>query len=626
MTLFWQNKSIYFYSILFALLVVESFFVAQLIFVLKTFKPQYAVVPTLLGITIGILLGTVLAMRKQAKIQALIFETVANQAGEFSFFRDQKGQYLYISPSVKKITGYSVSDFLNNAALLDEIVDPQDLVSWKRHLNEIYHQTHHPITFRIRHKDGDIRWIRHVCSTVRLDDGRIAGVCSTNLEITEELSRKNALEKLANYDPLTSLPNRRYLKTHIDEVIRVAETKPDKVFAVMFVDLDQFKYINDTHGHSFGDHFLQLVADRLKRNCHKESIVCRFGGDEFVIVTPFLDHEDDASNLANKVRDLLSKPVQIMGLELYISASIGISLYPKDGQKLDRLIQSADAAMYRSKDQGTGGIGFATEQLVKDASRSLALDSVLRKAISDKAFILHYQPKVDLKTHSYCGLEVLLRCQPEGKDIIPPSDFIPYAEQTGLIVPIFEVMFEKLCVQMNSWIYRDWNLPISINLSGKQLNNPDCSRKIVETWRSHGLDTSLLEMEITETALMDRFDTTFEHLEYFRSQGIKISIDDFGTGYSSLSYIRELKADILKIDRSFVSNIEKSEGDMSLVKSIIALAQSFEMDTIAEGIETKNQLNILTKLGCHKGQGYYFSKPVPAEVISTQLVSNQKIS
>lgn len=626
MKLFLHNKKIFIYSIVFCLIVVELFFLAQLIFVLKTFKPQYVVVPTLLGITIGILLGTVLAMRKQSRLQAEIFESIANQAGEFSFFRDLQGQFLYLSPSVKKLTGYSVAEFKHKHELLDEIIDPQDAAAWKRHLNEAYQQTHHPITFRIRHKDGDVRWIRHVCSTVRFDNNRIAGICSTNLEITEELSRKNKLENLANFDPLTSLPNRRYLKDHINSMIKQAHNDNTRIFAVMFVDLDHFKYINDTHGHSFGDHFLQLVADRLKRNCHENSIVSRFGGDEFVIVSPLLNDVNEASTLAHKVKELLSKPVQVNGLELYTSASIGISLYPKDGQDLEVLVQHADAAMYRSKEQGTGGIGFASDQLVIEASRSLDLDSVLRKAIGDKAFILHYQPKVDLQTRKYCGLEVLLRCQPEGKDIISPSHFIPYAEQTGLIVPIFDILFDKLCLQMKAWQDKQWNMPVSINLSGKQLNDPNCSKNIVETWQSHGLDNRLLEVEITESILMDKLEITFAHLEYFRSQGIKISIDDFGTGYSSLSYIRDLAADILKIDRSFINNIDKSEGDVSLARSIIALAESFGMETIAEGIETQDQLRILIELGCRKGQGFYFSKPVPAESFSAYLTGDKKIS
>ncbi len=626
MTFFLQNKRIFLYSILFGLVVVESFFVIQLIFVLETFKPQYVIVPTLLSITIGILMGIVLAMRKQAKVQAVIFESIANQASEFSFFRDLNGKYIYISPSVKKLTGYSVAEFIDNPELLDQIIDPLDIASWKRHLKEVYDQTHHPISFRIRHKNGTVRWIRHVCSTVRFDNDRVSGICSTNMEITNELTGKHELEKLANYDPLTALPNRRFLKNHIDDRVRLAEYDKSSIFAVMFVDLDHFKYINDTHGHTFGDHFLQLVADRLKRNCHKDSIVCRFGGDEFVIVSPFLKHQSEASDLALKIKELLSKPVQLKGLELYVSATIGISLYPKDGRQLDVLVQHADAAMYRTKEQGTGGIGFATDQLVRDAERSLTLDSVLRKAITDKAFVLHYQPKVDLKTHEYRGLEVLLRCQPEGKDIIPPSDFIPYAEQTGLIIAIFDVLFEKLCHQMKVWQSRNWNMPVSINLSGKQLNTPNCSQKIVEIWKSHGLDTRLLEMEITETTLMDKFESTFEHLEYFKSQGIKISIDDFGTGYSSLSYLRELGADILKIDRSFVSNIENSESDLSLARSIIALADNFGMSTIAEGIENEKQLKILLDLGCQQGQGFYFSKPMPAESFSTHFISDKKIS
>lgn len=626
MKLFLQNKKIFISSIAASLVIVESFFGMQLVFVLQTFKPQYAVVPTLLGITIGILLGSVLAMRKQARLEAEIFASIANQASEFSFFRNQDGQFVYISPSVKKLTGYSVKEFKNRPELLDEIIDPQDVTPWKRHLNEVYKQTHHPITFRIRHKNGDIRWIRHVCSTVRFEHDQIAGICSTNMEITEELSRKNKLENLAHFDPLTDLPNRRYLKDHINNLVKQAENDPSSLFAVLFVDLDHFKYINDTHGHSFGDHFLQLVADRLKRNCHKDSIVCRFGGDEFVIVTPFLKAESEAAELAQKAKDLLSKPIQINGLELYVSASIGISLYPKDGQELDILVQHADAAMYRSKEMGTGGIGFASTQLVNDARRSLSLDSVLRKAISDNSFILHYQPKVDLATLKYCGLEALLRCQPEGKDIIPPAHFIPYAEQTGLIIPIFDLMFEKVCLQMKDWQFKHWNMPVSINLSGKQLNDRDCSKNIVEIWKSHGLDSSLLEVEITETALMEKSESTFAHLEYFRSQGIKISIDDFGTGYSSLSYLRELGADILKIDRSFVSNIDKSDSDESLARSIIALAESFGMETIAEGIENQSQLKILTELGCQKGQGFYFSKPLPAASFSAQLVSHKKIS
>jgi len=611
-----ENKRIYLLSIFFSLFVVESFFIAQVIFVLPEFKPQYVVVPTLLGLTIGLLLGSVMALRKRLGKQAELFHAIADQAFEFSFYRKPGGKFIYLSPAVQDLTGYLPEEFIKDPDLLRECIHPDDRAIWDDHVHEVDdNHVHNPLLLRITHKNGSQRWIRHLCKPVKDTSGNVVGIRSTNADVTNEVEVKNKIERLANYDPLTELPNRRYLAKNIEELINLAE-KDQKLFAVLFVDLDRFKYINDSYGHTFGDRFLRLIGKRLKRNC-KDMMVSRFGGDEFVITTHLLEKPEEATAFAERVLKLLERSVEIKTKKLYVSASIGISIYPFDGQDSDTLIKHADAAMYHSKDDGIGNIRYASGNLTTNANQVLTLETRLRQSLDNNEFQLYYQPKVSIPDGTIIGYEALARWQTKEDEVmISPAEFIPLAEETGLIVPLAKQLMQRLCDQAQLWTKSGFFPVIAFNLSARQFNDPNCTKNIVDKWLAAGLPSEMLEIEVTESMIMENFESVLEQLKYLRERGVKISLDDFGTGYSSLGYLRDLPIDTLKIDRTFIRNLHTSQEDEGIIKAIITLAENFNMDVIAEGVENSQQMDLLVKLGCTKAQGYLFSKPTPPEQIS----------
>jgi len=614
-----ENKKIVFISVAFGLIMVESFFIAQIVFVIKHFKAQYMIVPTLLGLSIGILLAGVLILRRQLSKQNDIFHAIADQAFEFSFYRKTDGTFIYVSPAVEALTGYPAEDFYQDHTLLRQLLHPDDQLIWDNHVHEVNEHHHHiPLLLRIINKKGQQRWIQHLCSSVTDDEGNVIGIRSTNADVTNEVNSKHEIEHMANYDPLTELPNRRRLTQHINELIGLEDENEQTIFAVMFVDLDRFKYINDTYGHTFGDRFLRLIAERFKRNCSSKTLVSRFGGDEFVVVTPCLDKADEASGYAEKIIHLLERAVEINNKKLYISASVGISIYPIDGNDADTLIKHADVAMYQSKGDGSS-VHYATSNMVSKASKILTLETRLRQAIDKDELLLFYQPKVKIPENKVIGYEALARWQTSEGDLISPAEFIPLAEETNLIIPISEILMAKLNQQIAIWSRTNEQYCVAFNLSARQLKDPECCQKIVSKWSETGLPLDLLEIEITESMLMTNFELVIQQLKYLRQHGIKISLDDFGTGYSSLAYLRNLPVDNLKIDKSFIDNLTTSQQDSGIVKTIITLAENLNMNVIAEGVEQKEQMELLLELGCHQVQGYYFGKPVPPELIFQKL-------
>lgn len=607
-----EYRSTYFWSVLFGLTLVESFFIAQIIFVLPSFKIQYAVVPTLLGVTIGVLLGTVLALRKQLTLKTDIFHAIADLAFEFSFYRKPDGQFLYVSPSVASLTGRNPQSFYDNPELLREHIHPDDRYLWDEHVNEMsWHHHSRPLTMRIIHTNGEIRWMRHICSPVENELGEFIGIRSTNVDISEEIASKQKIEHLAYYDALTDLPNRRFLEKHIDTLAKEASEKKC-YFGVLFVDLDRFKNINDTYGHSFGDRILRLVASRLRNACTEEVCICRFGGDEFIVITPLIEHPEKASQFAAKIISILEQSLALNEHNLYVSASIGISIYPIDGIDNEALVKQADAAMYQSKRDTFGAIHYAAEHFTNKASRVLTLETLLRKAIDHRELQLYYQPKINIRTGQCIGYEALARWAPADSDVTPSTDFITIAEETGLITSVSDLLLTELCRQVKQWRQIGIEKSVAFNLSVKQFNNPHCCERIANQWLAAELPYELLEIEVTESLFMDDFEAVVKQLQYLRNLGVKVSLDDFGTGYSSLGYLRDLPVDTLKIDRVFISKLHQSEQDEAVVRAIITLAEQFGLNVIAEGIENVEQAQRLLEIGCLYGQGYYYGKPQPA--------------
>jgi diguanylate cyclase (GGDEF)-like protein len=421
------------------------------------------------------------------------------------------------------------------------------------------------------------------------------------------------LHHLALHDGLTKLPNRVLLEDRIAHAISAC-SRSGKLFAVMFVDLDRFKSINDSLGHDHGDKVLQLVAQRLRNTLRGEDTIARIGGDEFVVLLKEITEPQAAAQVADKILVALSESFDIEGQEQSMSSSIGIAIYPDDGENLRELLVNADSAMYHAKKMGRNNYQFFTAEMNAAASARLELERGLRRAMENEEFELYYQPKVHVKSGKVIAMEALVRWRHPQKGIISPTEFIPLAEEMGLIIPLGAWVLLTACRQNKMW--QATGLPalrVAVNLSAGQFRQKHLAEFIAQILEDTGLDASYLELELTESIIMQDPEEAALILEKLHAQGIHISIDDFGTGYSSLSYLKRFHLDTLKIDRSFVRDISSDPDDAAIVKSVIALAHSLRLNVIAEGVENESQLSFLRSLGCDEYQGYFRSRPLPAD-------------
>ena len=412
-------------------------------------------------------------------------------------------------------------------------------------------------------------------------------------------------------DPLTGLFNR----LAIDEILAreiARERRHGEYSAILYLDLDSFKDINDTLGHSSGNSLLQCVALRLKKILRQEDVLARLGGDEFLAILPNSNAER-SSLAAQRIIDEFTAPFQVSGQDIVVSASIGICIFPDNGDDCSALLQNADTAMYEAKRQGRNRFVFYREELGERIHQRLELQHDLLRALQNQEFLLHYQPLVDLQSGKIVGAEALVRWIDPLKGMRNPAEFIPFAEESGVILPLGEWVLKTACLQAKSWADRGYDLHIAVNLSVRQFQDPDLFSKISNALSEAGLPPAKLELEITESASMHNPEASIQVMGKLKSIGIKIAIDDFGTGYSSLAYLKRIPADIIKIDRSFVSGIHNDQDDLAIVRTILALGNSLEKRCLAEGIETAAQFEMLSSLGCHFGQGYWMSKPVHAK-------------
>ena len=433
-----------------------------------------------------------------------------------------------------------------------------------------------------------------------------------------ENEQKNAMqaaaqiEHLAYHDTLTGLPNRQLFLDRLNLAISHAHRTAQRL-AVFFLDLDRFKIINDSLGHAIGDRLLQAISQRLTALLREGDTVTRIGGDEFTILVPHLQHSDDAIVVARKVRDALKHPIELDGRELYVSTSIGISLYPNDGEDATALLRNADAAMYRAKAQGRDTFRLYAPAMNAKALEQLALENSLRKGITNGELLMHYQPIVSFENSRVTGVEALIRWNHPELGLLFPADFVTVAEATGLIGPLGEWALKEACAQVKEWRDRGLMLHASCNLSVRQIQQLDFVDTIASILEETRLPTGALELEITESIAMQSDDDTIEKLRAVKRLGVRISIDDFGTGYSSLSALRLFPVDSLKIDQSFVHDITATSGDAAIATAVIAMAHSLDLTVIAEGVETEGQLAFLRGRGCNAYQGYYVSHPLAAE-------------
>ena len=486
------------------------------------------------------------------------------------------------------------------------------------------------LDLRVRTRDGEVLHLHVLGEALRAED-RTVGVVGTIQDATERTHAIQQIHRLAYYDVLTELPNRSRFHEKLAETLEVAR-RTGKPFAIMFLDLDQFKRINDTLGHHMGDDLLRVVAQRLKnvlrvgdssdvaRGKTLERDVCRQGGDEFIVLLNGVSTEEQAARAATRVVEQLAQPITIASHEVFVSASIGIVLYPRDGDDLDSLLRNADIAMYHAKSEGRNRFAFYHESMRQATARRLSLEHELRRAIESEQFELHYQPQIDMQTGAIVGMEALIRWNHPTLGMLWPQHFIGVAEEAGLIMAIWEWVFVTALIQHNAW--REEGLPpvpIGVNLSSVQFTDPALAERVKEIAQVIGVPFEHIELELTESALVKDWDTAVATLHALRATGIRIAIDDFGTGYSSLSYLRKLPFDKLKLDHTFTADATENEQGAAIARAIVSMAQTLGLTVVAEGVETQQQIETLSAMGCTTMQGYLLSRPLPVAAMSELL-------
>jgi diguanylate cyclase (GGDEF)-like protein/PAS domain S-box-containing protein len=460
---------------------------------------------------------------------------------------------------------------------------------------------------------GETRVLLTTKSPLRDSSGRVINVLTTSLDITDRKRAEQHLSHLAHHDTLTDLPNRTFLRDRLRR--QIARTRRgDRIFALHLLDLDRFKSINDVYGHELGDQLLKAVAERLTSTVGDTEMVARLGGDEFAILQTDVKRAEDVTELAGWIIDILSEPFALGGHTVNTGTSIGVTVHPTDGSDADALLKNADLAMYRAKSEGRNTWRMFAADMNATAREAVVLESDLRKALAQKEFQLHYQPQIDIRTGEIVGAEALLRWRHPRSGLVSPAEFLPLAEENGLIVPINEWVLHEACAQAVLW--GRIGLPplrIAVNLSPVQFAKQDVARHVVEVLEMTGLEPSRLELELTENIVIQNNKNTSDNLRRLQELGVSFSIDDFGTGYSSLAYVKNFPVNRLKIDQGFIRNLESDLNDAAIVRAIVSLAHSLNLDVVAEGVERAEQLEILRKEGCDEVQGYFFSRPLPAK-------------
>lgn len=547
------------------------------------------------------------------------FRTMTERVRDIFSILSPEGIVKYESPAVMDALGYEPEELIGNNMF--ELVHPQDAEAVQYQFERVLagEEMIRPIEFRFRHKNGTWR-VLEAFARNELANPAVDGVVVHSRDITEHKQSQQTIWNLAHHDALTGLPNRSLLQDRILQAIHQAHREGHKL-AVLFLDLDHFKHINDSLGHHVGDSLLQVAAQRIELCLREGDTVARLGGDEFVVLLPSFQSDSDVVMVADQILEELGKPFEIDGHGLHIGVSIGISQYPRDGKEPGHLMRMADAAMYHAKANGRNNAQFFTEQIDSVARERLQVENGLRLALQQGELRLYYQPLVDLKTDVVVGMEALIRWEHPQRGLLSPISFVEIAEDTGLITTIGEWILGEACQQAKQWNDHGHDLQVAINLSVRQFDTGNLHQTIVHALRQSGLPARQLKLEITESTMISNIEETSQLLERLRSLGIQIAIDDFGTGYSSLSYLKRFPIDTLKIDQSFVRDIGVDTDDEAIVTAIVAVAHSLKMGIVAEGIESERQLDFLRKLGCNVGQGYYFSKPLPPEQF-TEFLKN----
>lgn len=564
---------------------------------------------------------------RQIERELLLAGQVFDNSTEAILVTDSKGCVINANPAF-----FEVSQFIP-----DQVrgLRPDDIINPKFHGSDFYSDVGQAI-LEDSYWQGEVHYLRKNgeervswtgISATRSRSGKVQNLIIIASDITERKVIERRIHKLAYFDPLTGLPNRSQMHERLEQmVISARQTKAH--IAVLFLDLDRFKPINDTMGHPAGDRVLKEVATRLQNCLKRQDLICRMSGDEFTIALSDQKSADSAANTAVKVGErvlhALQQPFFIEQRELFLTGSVGIAIFPHDGQTVMELLKNSDMAMYHAKDDGRNNVQFFDEHMNKKAVELLEMENDLRYAIEREELELYYQPQYAAADCSMQGVEALLRWHHSSKGMIPPGHFIPIIEDTGLIIPIGEWVLRQACKDMAKWQKQNTGVDrIAINVSARQFKQPGFIVLVQEVIRDSGIDPNQLELELTESILIDDLEHTLDVLTRLRAMGVRMAIDDFGTGYSSLNYLKQFPVDTLKIDQSFIQNLPDNNDDAQITRTIISMAHNLGLGVIAEGVETKEQLEFLQMVNCEEVQGFYFSKPIPASQL-IEDIENQK--
>ncbi len=557
--------------------------------------------------------------RRMADASRQQLSSAVEQTADLVIITDRAGVIEYVNPAFTRITGYTAQDVLGGRPNILKS-GRQDDTFYKELWDSILAGQSFTEVMANRRKDGTLYYEEKTITPLKDRRGRITHFVSTGKDITERIEAQERLQHLAHHDVLTDLPNRALMRDRLVQALSRAR-RDGRYVALLFMDLDNFKDINDTLGHRCGDQLLIEVAGRLQSCLREEDTIARLGGDEFVVILENLRAVDEVAPIAQKLVDSLAAEFLINDTALYATTSVGITLFPADTQQLDVLISNADAAMYQAKAHGGNCFQFFTPEMAAQISTRLTLERELRQAQQADAWCLHFQPRVRLDTNQVICAEALLRWIHPEHGLSEPDTFLPTLEQTGLMVPVGHWVMQEVCRAVRSW--RDAglrDLRASINLSVRQLHDPALLATLDQAVRAAGLSYDMLELEITESSLLNDMQEALTVLRRLRAQGVTIAIDDFGTGYSSLSYLKQLPVDRIKLDRSFVAAIP-AEKDAAVARAVIELAHSLGLKVTAEGVETQQQLEFLRAQGCDEAQGYLFARPVDAAALAAWLAT-----
>jgi PAS domain S-box-containing protein len=557
---------------------------------------------------------------------------------------DRQARRIHCSPTLCSIMGRPEKDSRLTFREFLNVIDPRDRAAITQTIiKSLKKKKNYRVDYRILTTDGSERIIYQEAETILNEKGSIDKILGFAQDITEQRRSEEKIRYLAFFDSVTGLPNRAMLRQIFNHTLSTAK-RYNRIFAILFVDLDHFKRINDTLGHDVGDALLRQVSDRL-RGCLRSSdrmsryeqtedsslpaglfggdAVTRLGGDEFVIVLTEIRAPENAAVVARRILETLYQPFEIGDHKLVVGASIGMSLYPLDGADFDTLLKKADTAMYHAKETGRNCAKYFVGRLNQRTIMRFNLEGQLREALEKEEFVLHYQPKLDIKSKCVVGVEALIRWNHPEKGIILPGEFIPIAEELGLIVPIGDWVLARALQKTTEWKQRGWeDLKVSVNISAVQFARSPLVERMAELLKTYGSDPRMLDIEITETVLLEDMQNCVNILNQLIEMGISVSIDDFGMGYSSFHYLNTLPLASLKIDRSFISGLDIHEGNAAIVRAMIGLAHNFNLAAVAEGVETQEQLDFLRENKCDQVQGFLFSRPMPAVEIELWIIRN----